>query len=113
MALLGGAESGPCGRSGGYSKAASTWGWPRGPDCLLDVGHLLGGKVVEHNPLAGRQQGREGLFDITGKTSPVMGLSSTSGAVMPMLRSPAMRVTVCQWPCGAVSTRHLHQRPQP
>jgi len=34
--------------------------------------------------------------------SPVIGPSSTSGAVMPVSRSAPMKVVVCQWPCGTL-----------
>ena len=84
----------------------------------VSVGHrsrldLVRRQIVEDHNVAGMERRHQELLDVSRKTSPVIGPSSTSGATMPVSRRPATKVVVRQWPCGALSTRRSLRGPQP
>jgi hypothetical protein len=75
-----------------------------GEDGLAPAFHLVGGEIVEDHHVTGPELGDQNLLALQAKTEPVMAPSTTTGGTMPVLRSPATKVVVRQWPCGAVST---------
>src|SRR3954470_15288633 len=86
---------------------------PCRPDRLLDPGHLVNSQGVHRDHVARLQRRREHLLDVGAERRPVMGPSSTKGAMIPLARRPATTVAVFQWPKGAASTRRSPLGPQP
>jgi hypothetical protein len=82
-------------------------------DRLADAGDLVGREVVEHHDVAGRERRRQELLDIGANAVPVIGPSSTSGAITPLCLSPATKVVVRQWPCGTAATRRWSEAQRP
>ena len=82
------------------------------------AGALMAPEVIHHHDIARLQLRIQDLVDIVLEELAVDGPSRTMGATMPLLRSPATKVVVVQWPCGtatrsrsprraAVGARHL------
>ena len=67
-------------------------------DRLADARDLVRGEVVHDHDVAGGERRREELLDVGAEGLPVIGPSSTSGAMMPVPRRPATKVVVRQWP---------------
>jgi hypothetical protein len=64
----------------------------------------VSGQVVEHDHIACREGWRQHLLDMARKISPLIGPSTTNGAMTPLSRRPATKVVVSQCPCGTAST---------
>ena len=77
--------------------------------CRLDggthAGALVASEVVHHHDVAWVQIRDQDLVDIILEELAVDGSSRTMGATMPLLRSPATKVVVFQWPCGTAMRR--------
>lgn len=74
-------------------------------DGLGDACDLVRREVVHDHNVTGLELGSKELADISEKRLPVIGPSSTSGAMMPAERRPVRNVMAFQCPCGAASTR--------
>jgi len=72
---------------------------------LTDVMDFVGGEVVEDERVALAQLRTEHLLKISRENLGIDGPSIKNGASMLSWRKAAMKVELCQWPCGMVLTQ--------
>jgi hypothetical protein len=84
-----------------------------GFDGGADTSTFMAAEIVHDDDVAGTEFRHRDLLDIGLESSPLIGPSSTIGATMPLLRRPATKVVVFQWPCGIAARRRWPRGARP
>jgi hypothetical protein len=84
-----------------------------GREQTVDIGDFMGGEVVEDQRIALAQLGTEHLLKIRREDIRIDGPINQKGASMLSWRKAAMKVELCQWPCGTALAQRcpIGQRP--